>query len=140
MLKKCIDTLLPVISSIINNSLRVGSFPLVLREAVITPLIKKPNLNPDLLKNYRPVSNLPTLGKLIVYPAVARLKQHFQSNDLTETFQSAYKTSHSTETALLRVKDDVLSELDKGRAVILVLLDLSSAFDTIDHDILVERM
>ena len=140
LLKKCIDTLLPVISSIINNSLRVGSFPLVLREAVITPLIKKPNLNPDLLKNYRPVSNLPTLGKLIEYPAVARLKQHFQSNDLTETFQSAYKTSHSTETALLRVKDDVLSELDKGRAVILVLLDLSSAFDTIDHDILVERM
>ena len=116
LLKKCIDTLLPVISSIINNSLRVGSFPLVLREAVITPLIKKPNLNPDLLKNYHPVSNLPTLGKTIEYPAVARLKQHFQSNDLTEMFQSAYKTSHSTEMGLLRVKDDMLSELDKGRA------------------------
>ena len=74
LLKKFINTLLPVIMSIINNSLRIGSFPSVLREAVITPLIKKPTLNPDLLKNYRPVSNLPTLGKILEYPAVSRFK------------------------------------------------------------------
>ena len=85
LLKKCIDTLLPVISSIITNSLRVGSFPVVLREAVITPLIKKPNLNPDLLKNYRPVSNLPTLGKLTlsclpIYP-MPSLKVFYQNMD-----------------------------------------------------------
>ena len=107
---------------------------------MITPLIKKPTLNPDLLKNYRPVSNLPTLGKIIEYPAVSRFKHHLNVNNLTETYQSAYKSSHSTETALLKVKNDMLNELDKGKALILVLLDLSSAFDTIDHKILVERM
>tara|TARA_B110000881_G_scaffold40031_1_gene32496 strand:+ start:158 stop:3112 length:2955 start_codon:yes stop_codon:yes gene_type:complete len=140
LLKRCIDTILPVIMSIVNNSLRSGAFPLILRQAVITPLIKKPTLNPDLLKNYRPVSNLPTLGKIIEYPAVSRFKHHLNVNNLTETYQSAYKSSHSTETALLKVKNDMLNELDKGKALILVLLDLSSAFDTIDHKILVERM
>jgi hypothetical protein len=103
-------------------------------------LIKKPTLNPDLLKNYRPVSNLPTLGKIIEYPAVSRFNAHLQANSLSDTFQSAYKTSHSTETALLRVKNDMLTELDDGKAIMLVLLDLSSAFDTIDHNILIKRM
>ena len=114
LLKRCVDTLLPVITSIINNSFRSGSFPRTLRQAVVTSLIKKPTLNPDLLKNYRPVSNLPTLGKIIEYPAVSRLKNYLQVNNFTETYQSAYKSSHSTETALLRVKHDVLKELDKG--------------------------
>ena len=140
LLKRCVDTLLPVITSIINNSFRVGSFPLFLHQAVITPLIKKSTLNPDLFKNYRPVSNLPTLGKIIEYPAVSRFNNHLQENNLTETYQSAYKVSHSTETALLKVKNDMLNELDKGKAIMLVLLDLSSAFDTIDHDILIDRM
>ena len=140
LMKQCVETFLPVITSIINNSFRVGSFPLILRQAVVSPLIKKPTLNPDLLKNYRPVSNLPTLGKIIEYPAVSRFKTHLQINNLTETYQSAYKTAHSTETALLRVKNDILKELDAGKAIILVLLDLSSAFDTIDHHILAERM
>ena len=107
LLKRCVDTLLPVITSIINNSFRSGSFPRNFRQAVVTPLIKKPTLNPDLLKNYRPVSNLPTLGK-IEYPAVSRLKNILQVNNLTETYQSASKSSHSTETALLRFKHDVL--------------------------------
>ena len=103
LLKCCVDTLLPVITSIINNSFRSGSFPRTLRQAVVTPLIKKPTLNTDLLKNYRPVSNLPTLGKIIAYPAVSRLKNHLQVNNLTETYLSAYKS--------------FLKELDKDKSV-----------------------
>ena len=140
LLKRCADTLSPIIMSIINNSFRVGIFPQILRQAVISPLIKKPTLDPDVLKNYRPVSNLPTLGKIIEYPVVSRLKQHLQENNLTEIHQSAYKCSHSTETALLKVKNDMLQELDKGKSITLVLLDLSSAFDMIDHDIPIDRM
>ena len=64
-LKRCADTLSPIIMSIINNSFRVGIFPQILRQAVISPLIRKSTLDPDVLKNYRPVSNLPTLGKII---------------------------------------------------------------------------
>ena len=103
-------------------------------------MIKKPTLDPDVLTNYRPVSNLPTLGKIIEYPVVSRLKQHLQENNLTEIHQSAYKCSHSTETALLKVTNDMLQKLDKGKSIMLVLLDLSSVFDTIDHGILIDRM
>ena len=103
-------------------------------------LNQKQNLDADILKNYRPVSNLPALGKIIEYPAVSRLKQHLVDHDLSDPFQSAYKACHSTETALLKVKNDILQDLDKGRAVLMVLLDLSAAFDTIDHDILINRM
>ena len=124
----------------INNSFRVGRFPSALREAVINPLLKKPSLDQDVLKNYRPVSNLPTLGKILEYPAVSRLNGHLVSNNLTDDFQSAYKAAHSTETALLRVKNDIVSELGNGRVVLLVLLDMSAAFDTIDHTILVKRL
>jgi hypothetical protein len=92
------------------------------------------------LKNYRPVSNLPTLGKILEYPAISRFNDHLQYNNLTEEFQSAYKAAHSTETALLRVKNDIAQELGHGRVVLLVLLDMSAAFDTIDHDILVNRL
>jgi hypothetical protein len=140
LLKKCFDIFVPFMMSFINNSFQAGHFPSILREAVISPLIKKSTLNPDILKNYRPVSNLPTLGKILEYPAVSRLNDHLKSQDLTEKFQSAYKTAHSTETALLRVRNDIVNELDQGKIVMLVLLDMSAAFDTIDHDILVNRL
>jgi hypothetical protein len=138
-LKECADITVPVITSLVNNSFRRGIFPSSLKEAIIRPLIKKSTLNPDVLKNYRPVSNLPTLGKILEYPAISRLNEHLQLNNCTENFQSAYKTAHSTETALLRVKNDIANELDEGRVVLLVLLDMSAAFDTIDHDILINR-
>ena len=80
------------------------------------------------------MSNLPTRGKILEYPAVSKINKHLQSNDLTEELQSAYKAAHSTETALLR------AELDQGKIVMLVLLDVYAAFDTIDHDILVNRL
>ena len=59
---------------------------------------------------------------------------------LQEKMQSAYKTGHSTESALLRIQNDILQDLDKKRGVILVLLDLSAAFDTIAHDLLLQRL
>ena len=76
LLKKCSDIMVPFITSVINNSFQAGHFPSILREAVSTPLIKKPSLNPDVLKNYHPVSNLPTLGKILEYPAVSRVNEH----------------------------------------------------------------
>ena len=126
----------------IFNSLMV---PLVLPEPVIIPLIKKLDVNPVLLilhKNYLPVSNFPALAKIIAEhdPAWENLSSTSKEMTLQEHFQLAYKSSHCTETDLLRVKGDVLSELDKGRVIMLVLFDLSSAFNTIDHDILDEQM
>ena len=100
----------------------------------MTPLLKKTSLDTEQLKNYRPVSNIPFLSKVLEKIAVKRLLNHLQSNDLHEVNQSAYKRQHSTEIALLKVQNDIACALDKNKAVVFVMLDLSAAFDTVDHN------
>ena len=92
------------------------------------------------LKNYRPISNLPFLSKVIEKAASRQVMAHVDSNNLGEPFQSSYKRHHSTETALLKVKNDLLRSLDNNKAVLMVLLDMSAAFETVDHDILLARL
>ena len=140
LLMEHIDVLLPAISNIVNLSLTSGVVPAQLKVAQVTPLLKKLSLNPEDLKNFRPVSNLHFLSKIVEKAVAAQLSKHFQENALHEPFQSAYRTSHSTEMALLRVQSDILLALDRKEAVFLVLLDLSSAFDTIDHALLLETL
>ena len=111
-----------------------------MKKAVVRPLLKKASLDPNILKNYRPVSNLPYISKLLERVVAARLNALMIQHHLHEPLQSAYKSYHSTETALIRVHNDVLSAMDKQQVTILVLLDLSSAFDTIDHTVLLDRM
>jgi hypothetical protein len=113
--------------------------PDTLKHAIITPLLKKLNLE-LIKKNYRPVSNLPFLSKLIERAVASQLIDHLSENELNDIFQSAYRKFHSTETALLRVQNDILMNMDKKKAVMLVLLDMSAAFDTIDHKILLKRL
>ena len=107
--------------------------------ARIKPLLKKPGLDPDIVKNYRPVSNLPFLSKIMEKVVDARLEHHLVQNNLHKPSQSAYKRFHSTETALLKVQNDILRSLDAGDVTVLVMLDLSAAFDTIDHPTLLRR-
>ena len=121
---------------IINLCLSSGNFPTRFKSAVVKPLIKKPTLDCEVLKNYRPISNLQFLSKLIEKVIAERLVSHMQDNGMVEKFQSAYKANHSTETALLRVYNDMLISIDQGGGATLVLLDLSSAFDTINHEVL----
>lgn len=134
------DTLLPAITRIVNTSLTTGMFPTQLKEAHVTPLLKKPSLDSEVLKNFRPVSNLSFVSKIVEKAVAVQLSRHLQENDLHEPSQSAYRPVHSTETALLRIKSDILQALDKKETVFLVLLDLSSAFDTIDHSILLTTL
>ncbi len=89
-------------------------------------------------ENYRPVSNLTFLGKLIERIVALQIVDHLEANNLMDIFQSACRKYHSTETALLKVQNELLMRLDNPNTVILVLLDLSAAFDTIDHDILLK--
>ena len=110
-----------------------GRVPSCLKEAIVTPLLKKPSLDAEVLKNYRPVSNLSFVSKVIERAVAARIHEHCRENNLVNQFQSAYKAHHSTETALLCVQNDVLRAVDQEGGAILVLLDLSAAFNTIDH-------
>ena len=128
------DQLLPVITEIINCSLACGTFPSKLKQALVIPLLKKADLDHKELKNYRPVSNLEFLSKTVERAYCSILVEHLGLNGLLGKFQSAYRKSHSTETALTRVINDILRAVDKDGGAILILLDLSAAFDTIDHD------
>ena len=140
VLKSCIDELIPSITFIMNESLRNGVVPDIFKVALVKPLLKKSNLDKENLKNYRPVSNLPFLSKILEKIVLKQLLSHLKSNSLEETFQSAYREHHSTETALVRVVNDLLKVIDQGTCSLLSLLDLSSAFDTIDHDLLLKRL
>ena len=103
-------------------------------------LYPKSNLDPNVLKNYRPVSNLSFISKVLERIVYSQILAHLTQNKLTETFQSAYKEKHSTESALLRVFSDLAKGIDEGNISTLALLDLSAAFDTIDHSILLKRL
>ena len=127
---------IPVYVHLINLCFSTGIFPTGFKSAVVKPLLKKPTLDYEVLKNFRPISNLTFLTKLIEKVIAERLVSHMQDNGMVEKFQSAYKANHSTETALLRVYNDMLFSIDQRGGGILVLLDLSSAFDTIDHAML----
>ena len=140
LLKQCINELLPSITYIINTSLKSSTFPFSYKHALVTPLLKKSNLDPNILKNYRPVSNLPFLSKITEKVVLKQLKEYLDENNLLPINQSAYKESHSTETALLRIMNDLLLETENDNISVLSLLDLSSAFDTIDHEILLQRL
>ena len=140
LLKEYLQELLPSITMIVNSSLHSGTFPSSYKVARLTPLIKKVGKDPGDLNNYRPISNLKFISKVVERAAMSQLQDFMQENELYGKGQSAYRKCYSTESALLRVQNDVLRALDCRKDVILVLLDLSAAFDTVDHHILLKRL
>ncbi|PIK46691.1 putative RNA-directed DNA polymerase from mobile element jockey-like [Apostichopus japonicus] len=138
--EECISDLLPVITKIVNLSLTSGQLPCSLKQAVIIPHIKKPKLDANNLANYRPISNLPYLSKLIERIVCKQFQDYLSNNDLYARMQSAYRANYSTETAQLYVQNSLLCALDERKDALLVLLDFSSAFDTINHQTLLTRL
>ena len=139
LLLDCLDELVPIITKIMNISLTTGTVPHSFKHALVKPLLKNTDLDPECLKNYRPVSNLPFLSKVLERIVSKQLLSHLEQHSLLEQFQSAYRKNHSTETALVRVINDLLCSSDSGHVSILAMLDLSAAFDTLDHEILLDR-
>jgi Reverse transcriptase (RNA-dependent DNA polymerase) len=114
--------------------------PAAFKTAKITPLLKKTGLNDSDLRNYRPISHLATFGKFLERAVVQQITSYLCQNNMFSEFQSAYRQYRSTETALIKVVNDIIRALDVGDVALLTLLDLSSAFDTVDHDILLNRL
>ncbi len=112
-----------MLSTIINLSLETASIPTSFKGALLTPVLKKPQLNKDLLDNYRPISNLPCISKLPKHIIVDQFVRYLNAHSLAEPFQSGYKKNHSTETALIYVTNDILRNLENKQSVILILLD-----------------
>ena len=131
-----LPTIIDTIKHMINICISTSVFSISCKSAIVLPLIKKPGLDPQVLKNYRSVLNLSFLSELIEKVISSRILTHIADNDLIDEFQSAYRCGHSTETALLCVYSDIVIMVGKGNGSYLVLLHLSAAFDTIDHDTL----
>ena len=129
---------MPLITIIINKSLATSVVPACFKHAVMRPLLKRPGLDKEVLNNYRPVSNLPYMSKLLEKVVENRLKDHLDINNLYD-FQ-VYRNNYSTKTALVKVQNDIAEVLDQKRVVVLVMLDLSSAFDIIDHGIMLTHL
>jgi Reverse transcriptase (RNA-dependent DNA polymerase) len=112
----------------------------VYKAAYITPLLKKSGLDATDVRSYRPISNLSTVSKLLERLVAQQLIDYLKTADLLPQYQSAYRPFHSTETAVLHVLSEILTAVDRGDVAALILLDLSAAFDTVDHDILLRRL
>ena len=128
------------ILAIFNKSLSSGVIPSIFKSAIVQPLLKKSNLDSSNLNNFRPISKLPFLSKALEKVVYSQLLTFLNDNALFELFQSGFRSQHSTETALLKVLNDIRMNSDVGKCTVLMLLDLSAAFDTIDHNILLDRL
>ena len=102
--------------------------------------MKKSDADFEQFQNFRPISNLKVVSKLVEKAVAIQLTYYVMAHHLDETFQSAYKNFHSTKTALVRIQNDILCAIDNNEFVILLFLDLSVAFDTVDHSILLSRL
>ena len=134
ILKQNVDIFIPYWLDIVNLSLQLGSMD-ALKSAVIFPLIKEIGslVDKENLKNYRPVSNLQFVGKLMERVVDNRLQKHLSSNNLNSVKQFGYKKHHSTETLLLKIVNKLLPSVDNNIPCVALLLDLSAVFDTVDH-------
>jgi len=122
-----------------NASLQLGSLPASQKQAVVYPRLKKATMDADDPCSFRPISNLRFISKFVERVVVtARFVLHSENNELFPDNQSAYRQFHSTETAVCIVHNDLVSSIDRGRVTALVMLDLSAAFDTVDHDVLLD--
>ena len=135
LLRSSIKLLVPSFLHLVNTSLRSGSME-GLKESIVTPILKKAGLDQEVLSNYRPVCGGLYIDKLIQKNALLQLNEHMDLNGLHIPHQSGYKPNHSCETVLLSIVNEILLNLDKGSCSVLLLLDLSAAFDTVDHEIL----
>ena len=140
LLKSCARTFSILISHLANLSFDQAAFPSKFKHALITPFLKNPGLFKSDPSNFRPISNLNTIGKILERLALARLLPHLSISPSLSPLRSAYRKFHSTETALLKLTNDIMDAIDSGKVRILVALDMSAAFDTLDHSTFLHRL
>ena len=140
LLKEHIDLFLPFLTHLINSCLKSGRFPSICRHAIVTPRLKNKTLDINDIKNFRPVSNLSFISKLIERVVTKQLLNYLHSFNLLPRYQSGYRCYHSTETALLEVVSNLFESCDASNVSLLALLDMSAAFDCVNHDTLLKRL
>jgi hypothetical protein len=128
------------ISHLANASFVTGRFPQSMKHGVVLPLLKKPGLDESQPANYQPITNLTTVSKILERLVLVRVRSQIMSCSHFPKFQSAYRSYHSTETALNRILNDIYYSVNRGLVTRLVALDISAAFDMVNHCLLLERL
>jgi len=131
-----------ILAALCNTSLQTGVVPALLKTAIITPRLKKPGMDINTAQSYRPISNLSFLSKLLERVVGGHIQSFLDLHSLLPHFQSAYRRGFSTETALVKVYADLITALDSNTDshAVLTLLDITEAFDTVDHSILLQLL
>ena len=137
ILKQIISSIITPITNLINESLENGVFANKWKTAIIKPLLKKAGLV-LICKNYRSVSNLSFLSKILEKCALLQFNNHCTVNKLLLDYQSVYRENFSCKTALVKLMDDILWNMEVQEITAVVVIDPSVAFDTVDHDILLD--
>ena len=138
LLKDSADVIAPVLTNIINCSFRNKSFPQSWKSAKVMALFK--NSDADNCDNYRPLSVLPTVSKIVEWAARIQLYNHLDSNGLLHVKQFGFRRKRSTTSALLQFSDDILQNMEDGLVTGVVFLDLKKAFDTVNHRVLLFKL
>ena len=138
LIKTAKNELIKPLTIIINQLLHTGIFPEPLKISKVVPLYKANDQM--LLSNYRPIALLPSLSKIFEYVLLEQLTNYFVENNLLSPHQYGFRAKHSTELAALNIVDNLTYKLDSGLIPINIYLDLSKAFDTLLHDILLDKM
>ena len=130
--------LLPAITHIVNLSIEERKFPQMWKCAKVIPLHKKEEIT--LPKNYRPVALLPIMSKILERAIFTQIIKYFEENNLLHPSHHGFRAKHNTSTALLQMFDIWLEALEKEEISTVIMLDMSAAFDVVDHQLLIEKM
>ena len=138
LLKDAKDVISPILAEIINLGYQTSTFPDCMKKATIRALHKKDD--PDKISNYRPISILSTLSKVFERTATDQFVEHLEKNNLLSKHQHAYRKGHSTSTCLVEVTNYLYKLVDQKKYVAIISLDLSKAFDSINHTLMLNKL
>ncbi len=140
ILKSLCSSFVVILTFLINTSLSQSRLPDSHKRAIIRPRLKKFGLDPSDPSSYRPISNLSFISKLVERVVHRQISTYVEENNLLPSTQSGFRRHHSTETAVVKVYNDIVLALDSGLITALLLLDFSAAFDCVDHGILLRLL
>ena len=138
VIKDCLSIILPSLMSLVNKSFLDDVFPIVWKKAEVTPILK--DGDHEEANNNRPISLLPALSKICEKAASNQFASYLLFNERLTTKQSGNRKWHSTETTLIHTTDIILSGIDKKKTTAVALLDMGKAFDSVNHDILLNKL